>query len=240
MNELEALRQEIADLRNEVKSLRRTRWVTPGSFGVALVALVDLGVAAPRQQTPPQDQPDEVRSREVELLAPVDPILLQPRDDEAIQIVLEPIGIVDAIEKTWRGVVEIVAEHAVDTGVELQKPYLGAGAIGAFCDDRRRAPSGKPCKRRADTIRIAGVLDPPTQFAEDLPQISNPDSVIVAAGADPVSLGIAEPTDADVNDTLIITVTSLPDYGTIEYFDGASYVPITATGTMRPSWRTFT
>ena len=67
--------------------------------------------------------------------------------------------------------------------------------------------------------------------AEDLPQISNPDAVVVAAGADPLPLGIAAPTDADVHDTLTITVTSLPGYGTIQYFDGVSFVPITTTGT---------
>jgi hypothetical protein len=54
MNEVEALRQELADLRREVKTLKRTRWVTPGSFAIALVALVALGIAAPRQGEPPK------------------------------------------------------------------------------------------------------------------------------------------------------------------------------------------
>ncbi len=57
MNELETLRQELAELRHEVRALRRTRWITPGALGVTLVAMVALGVAAPKQdgQTPPAD-----------------------------------------------------------------------------------------------------------------------------------------------------------------------------------------
>jgi hypothetical protein len=59
MNELDSLRSEIAELRREVKSLRRTRWITPGALGLTMVALVALGVAAPRTQAqnPPGHNP---------------------------------------------------------------------------------------------------------------------------------------------------------------------------------------
>jgi len=58
MDELQALRDELAGLRREVKALKRTRWITPGALGMTLVALVALGVAAPRHQTPTQTTPD--------------------------------------------------------------------------------------------------------------------------------------------------------------------------------------
>ncbi|HVT13749.1 MAG TPA: hypothetical protein VHE55_15900 [Fimbriimonadaceae bacterium] len=50
MDELQSLRQELADLRREVRTLKRTRWIAPGSVAVALVALAVLGVASPRIQ----------------------------------------------------------------------------------------------------------------------------------------------------------------------------------------------
>jgi hypothetical protein len=50
MNELETLRAELGELRKEVTMLRKTRWITPGAFALALVACVALGVAAPRAQ----------------------------------------------------------------------------------------------------------------------------------------------------------------------------------------------
>lgn len=55
MDELQTLRQELAELRREVKTLKRTRWITPGSFALAFLALVVAGVAAPRGQDPTQD-----------------------------------------------------------------------------------------------------------------------------------------------------------------------------------------
>jgi hypothetical protein len=60
MDDLQALRSELAELRREVKTLRRTRWVTPGSFGVVLVALVALSVASPRQADPPDHRPTQL------------------------------------------------------------------------------------------------------------------------------------------------------------------------------------
>src|SRR5262249_42454133 len=63
------------------------------------------------------------------------------------------------------------------------------------------------------------------------PHLANPDALVVAAGADPVGLGIAPPTDPDIHDTLIITVTALPSYGTLRYFDGVGFVTISAPGT---------
>jgi hypothetical protein len=55
MDEIQALRQELAELRSEVTTLRRTRWITPGSVALALLALVVLGVASPKRQDPAQE-----------------------------------------------------------------------------------------------------------------------------------------------------------------------------------------
>jgi hypothetical protein len=55
MDDLQALRLELDDLRREVRTLRRTRWITPGSLAAGLISIVALGVAAPKHQ---QDPPD--------------------------------------------------------------------------------------------------------------------------------------------------------------------------------------
>src|SRR5262245_32555533 len=62
------------------------------------------------------------------------------------------------------------------------------------------------------------------------PVINNYDTLSAADGIGPVSLKIAVPTDAD-NDPLTVTITEIPGYGTIEYFDGATFVAITSTPT---------
>jgi hypothetical protein len=41
-------------------------------------------------------------------------LLCQARDEEAIEVTFETIGIVDAIEKAWRWAVEISREEMVD------------------------------------------------------------------------------------------------------------------------------
>lgn len=56
MDELQTLRHELAELRREVNSLRRTRWITPGSIALILVAIVALGIGAPRRQDPTQPE----------------------------------------------------------------------------------------------------------------------------------------------------------------------------------------
>ena len=53
MDELHALRQELADLRREVTTLKRTRWITPGSIVISLLAVVAISVGAPRAQLTP-------------------------------------------------------------------------------------------------------------------------------------------------------------------------------------------
>jgi|GEM_PF-5874179 len=58
MDDLQDLRLELAELKREVASLKRTRWITPGSLAVALVSLVALGVASPRRQAAPQPAQD--------------------------------------------------------------------------------------------------------------------------------------------------------------------------------------
>jgi Ca2+-binding RTX toxin-like protein len=54
------------------------------------------------------------------------------------------------------------------------------------------------------------------------PEIGNPDSLFATAGTLSVALHIALPTDAD-NDPLTITLNTVPSYGTVRYFDGASW-----------------
>ncbi len=58
MDDLQALRLELAELRQEVKTLKRVRWIAPSSIGLALVALVALGVANPSRQGTSQEHPD--------------------------------------------------------------------------------------------------------------------------------------------------------------------------------------
>ena len=58
----------------------------------------------------------------------------------------------------------------------------------------------------------------------DVPIIANPDTVVVSAGADPVSVGIAAPLDPN---SLTITLTTLPSYGTLQFFDGTTWVDAT-------------
>lgn len=59
MTEIEILRQELADLRREVKTLKRTRLLTPFSIAFVLVSLMAIGVASPRLQgaNPPAQEP---------------------------------------------------------------------------------------------------------------------------------------------------------------------------------------
>lgn len=52
MDELQTLREELAALRLEVKNVKRARWISPGSLAFALIALVAIGVAAPKLQDP--------------------------------------------------------------------------------------------------------------------------------------------------------------------------------------------
>src|SRR5579862_7920064 len=57
MDELHALHQELADLRREITTLERTRWITPGSIAISLLAVVAISVGAPRHQDPVQTPP---------------------------------------------------------------------------------------------------------------------------------------------------------------------------------------
>src|SRR5690242_16657539 len=61
------------------------------------------------------------------------------------------------------------------------------------------------------------------------PVLANPDSVIAATGAGPVTVGIGAPVDAD-NDPLTITLLTLPGYGTLQFFDGTSWVDVMSPG----------
>ncbi|HTQ11719.1 MAG TPA: hypothetical protein VMI31_16785 [Fimbriimonadaceae bacterium] len=60
MDDLTALRLELAELKREVTVLKRTRWITPGSIALALASLVALGVAAPRRQATAQGGQEHV------------------------------------------------------------------------------------------------------------------------------------------------------------------------------------
>lgn len=57
MNDLDSLRQELAELRREVKTLKRTRWITPGALAMTLIALMAAGVASPLRQDPEKTEP---------------------------------------------------------------------------------------------------------------------------------------------------------------------------------------
>jgi hypothetical protein len=64
---------------------------------------------------------------------------------------------------------------------------------------------------------------------DNAPDIANPDALIIATGAEAISFGIAPPTDLD-GDTLTITLTALPDYGTVEYWDGSVWTTASGAG----------
>lgn len=59
MSEIELLRTELAELRQEVRALRRGRWLNPGAIALVLVA---IGLTAFAQQTPPTHAPTQVAS----------------------------------------------------------------------------------------------------------------------------------------------------------------------------------
>ncbi|MBO6719225.1 MAG: tandem-95 repeat protein [Rhizobiaceae bacterium] len=67
--------------------------------------------------------------------------------------------------------------------------------------------------------------------ANDAPVIDNPDSLQIVAGLAPTNLGIATPTDVD-GDTLTVTITQLPGYGSVQYFNGASWITVALNGTV--------
>ena len=64
--------------------------------------------------------------------------------------------------------------------------------------------------------------------------ISNPDTVMAAAGAGPIALDIAAPTDSD-GSTPTITINTVPSYGVVQYFNGSTFVTATANTTLTPA-----
>src|SRR6516164_5024063 len=143
-----------------------------------------------RGQTP-QDQSNEIGGRKVELLALVDPVLRQARDEETLEVAFQPVWIVDPIEKTWRFAIEIGCQQVVDRGVELQKPDVCAGAVTAFLVriiSARRRRQGRQApdslEVRADAGYISGVFEPPAKLSQRLAQ---------ARGVDADSLVTIEP-----------------------------------------------
>jgi ELWxxDGT repeat protein/VCBS repeat-containing protein len=73
-----------------------------------------------------------------------------------------------------------------------------------------------------------------TQFTLPPPQISNPDTVVAAAGTGAVDLRIAAPTESD-GTTPTVTIDTVPSYGTVQYFDGAQFVDVTANMSLTPA-----
>jgi len=72
------------------------------------------------------------------------------------------------------------------------------------------------------------------QFTTPPPQISNPDTVMAAAGTGPIALDIAAPTDSD-DSTPTITIDTVPSYGIVQYFNGSTFVTATANTTLTPA-----
>ena len=109
-----------------------------------------------------------------------------------LQVILQPVGVVDAIEKTWRPALfaEIGSEQVIDAGVEFQKPYIRAVAVSSFGVMRggggQRGPGTQACERGADGTRIGGVFEPPTQFPQDLPRARS----IATAGLAPIEFSL--------------------------------------------------
>ena len=66
------------------------------------------------------------------------------------------------------------------------------------------------------------------------PVISNPDAVIAVAGTGPIALDIAAPTDSD-GTTPTITLNTVPTYGTVQYFNGTTFVTVSAVTALTPA-----
>ncbi|MFI5387564.1 MAG: hypothetical protein ACHQ50_15760 [Fimbriimonadales bacterium] len=90
MDELQTLRHELADLRREVKTLRRARWITPASLVGVLIALGAFGVASPSRQDPAQAHPDhtpmqlaqEITCKSLKLVDATGKALIQLQSDK--------------------------------------------------------------------------------------------------------------------------------------------------------------
>src|SRR5258708_7682848 len=62
------------------------------------------------------------------------------------------------------------------------------------------------------------------------PELANPDSVIAAAGTATVDLRLSA-FDPD-GDPLSVTLSVVPSYGTLQYFDGTIWITATAAATI--------
>ena len=112
-----------------------------------------------------------------------------------------------------------------------------AGDVGALPPDSNdlnnngNTAEPLPVDARGDPRAVEGTLDlGAVELQVPRPVISNPDAVIAVAGTGPIALDIAAPTDSD-GTTPIITLNSVPTYGTVQYFNGTTFVTVTA-GTM--------
>jgi hypothetical protein len=112
-----------------------------------------------------------------------------------------------------------------------------AGDVGALPPDtddlnvNGNTAEPLPVDARGDPRVVDGTLDlGAVELQGPRPVISNPDAVIAAAGTGPIALYIAAPTDSD-GSTPIITLDTVPTYGTTQYFDGTTFVTA-SDGTM--------
>src|SRR5437870_2476685 len=107
----------------------------------------------------------------------VDALLRHARDKETFEVTLEPVGIIDAVEKARRFALEIGREQVVDRRVELQKPDLGAGAVTALAVHSRGVRQRRQGGQSADSLeirpgagRIGSIFEPPAQLPQSLAQ----------------------------------------------------------------------
>ncbi|WP_394206052.1 calcium-binding protein, partial [Shewanella waksmanii] len=76
-------------------------------------------------------------------------------------------------------------------------------------------------------ITINGNNDPVEgEFTKEIWVPASFDELVIPY-ADGYPLNIAPPTDTDSNDTLTITVTGLPEFGTVGYYDGNVFIELT-------------
>ncbi|MEJ1968238.1 MAG: type I secretion C-terminal target domain-containing protein [Rhizomicrobium sp.] len=121
-------------------------------------------------------------------------------------------------------------DTAVFTGVQADYTIARA-ANGDYIvtDTRAGSPDGTDTLTGIERLQFSDQ----TVAANVPPVIHNYDATFADDGTAPFSLQIALPTDPE-GDTLTVTLDQVPDYGVVEYFDGAALVQAHAGDTLTP------
>jgi hypothetical protein len=134
------------------------------------------------------------------------------------------VGAFDSVQNTWvisdPAQIATLATHPLS--VETPKDYHGTFTlhVDAQVIDSAVLSTGLASSTPLDVIKTYDVT---VTDINDV-TLTNPSKVAVAAGVGAVSLGIAAPVDADGGNDLTIVLSTLPQYGTVQYFNGTGFV----------------